>query len=100
MFLSWVRWASSLCQIIEFSHDRTVVKWERERRRVLKGVKVLGHFCWDCLCLGVSNICVSNYGVRESSLGQFVRTVAKPLEVDSHVVSWMALILDVQIESL
>ena len=48
------------------------------------------------LCVGVAYVNIINYGIDESMLGEFIHTIVKFLDVDSHIVSWMALIFNVE----
>ncbi len=87
---------SGLSQIIQFTNHRTVVEVEVEWRRILEGMEQDRDRGWDRLSLDVHQSYVSNDRVYQGALGKLIGSVLELLDVDSDIVSEMALILDVQ----
>jgi hypothetical protein len=55
---------------------------------------------WNRLGLGVLDLDIPDDRVNHSLLGEFIRTISKFLDIDAHIVRWMALILDIESQSL
>ncbi len=87
---------SGLSQIIQFTNHRTVVEVEVEWRRILEGMEQDRNFGWDRLSLDVRQSYISNDRVYQGMLGKLIGSSLELLDVDSNIVSGMALILDVQ----
>jgi hypothetical protein len=51
---------------------------------------------WNWFGLGVTDSHVVNYGVNQSMLCKFIEAVAMFLDADSHIICWVALILDIE----
>ncbi len=87
---------SGLSQIIQFTNHRTVVEVGVEWRRILEGMEQDCNLGWDRLSLDVRQSYVSNDRVNQGALGKLIGSVLELFDVDSNVVSRMALIFDVR----
>ncbi len=86
---------SGLSQIIQFTNHRTVVEVEVEWRRILEGMEQDRNLSWDRLSLDIRQSYVSNDRVDQGALGKLIGSVLELFDVDSNVVSRMALIFNV-----
>ncbi len=63
-------------------------------------MKSMGDLGWNWFGLGVTDICVFNDGVNQSSLSKFIEAVAMFPDADSYIICWVALILNVESQAL
>jgi hypothetical protein len=82
--------------MIQFTNHRTVVEVEVEWRRILQGMEQEHDLGWDRLSLDIRQSYVSNDRVDQGALGKLIGSVLELFDVDSNVVSRIALIFDVQ----
>jgi len=59
-----------------------------------------GDFGWNRFGVGILDPNVINDRINQGTLGKFVGTISKLLDVDSYIICWMALILEVESQSL
>jgi hypothetical protein len=55
---------------------------------------------WNWFGLGVADSYIFNDGVNQSTLGKLIEAVAKFLDADSHIICWVALVLNVESQVL
>ncbi len=63
-------------------------------------MKSKGDIGWNWFGLGVTDSCVFNDGVNQSTLSKFIEVVAMFLDADSYIICWVALILNVDTQAL
>jgi hypothetical protein len=51
---------------------------------------------WNRSGLGVADSYIFNDGVKQSMLGKLIEAVAMFLDADSHIIFWVALILNIE----
>jgi hypothetical protein len=73
-----------------------VVEVEVEWRHILEGMEQDRNLGWDRLSLDVRQSYVSNDRVNQGTLGELIGSILELFDVDSNVVSRMALIFNVQ----
>ena len=59
-----------------------------------------GDLGWNRFGVGILDPNVFNDGINQGTLCEFVGTISEFLDIYSHVICWMALILDVESQSL
>ncbi len=91
---------SSLSQIVELAHHGPIIEVKVECRFFLENMQMQRYLGWNRLGLGVLDPNIPNDRVNQSLLGEFIRTVSKFLDIDAHIVHWMALILNIESQSL
>jgi hypothetical protein len=63
-------------------------------------MKLKGDLGWNWFGLGVADSYVFNDGVNQSMLSKFIEAIALFLDADSHIICWVALILNVESQVL
>ncbi len=63
-------------------------------------MKSKGDLGWNWFGLGVADTRDFNDGVNQSTLSKFTEAVAMSLDADSYIICWVALILDVESQTL
>jgi hypothetical protein len=91
---------SSLSQEVELAYHRPVVEVDIKRMFILECMETKGDFGWNRFGLGVADSYVFNDGVNQSTLGKLIEAIAMFLDADSHIICWVALILDVEFQVL
>jgi hypothetical protein len=91
---------SGLSQIVELANHRLIVEVEIKCRFFLEGMQTQGDLGWNRFGLGVHDPDVFNDRINQGTLCKFIGTISKLLDADSHIIHWMALILDVESQSL
>jgi hypothetical protein len=91
---------SGLSQIVELADHRPRVEVEIKCMFFLEGMQTQGDLGWNRFGLGVLDPDIFNDGINQSTLCKFIGTISKLLDADSHIIRWMALILDVESQSL
>jgi hypothetical protein len=86
---------SGLSQVVELAKHRPIVEVEIKNRFFLESMQTQGDLGWNRFGVGILVHNVFNGGINQGMLCKFVGTISKLLDVDSHVICWMALILDV-----
>ena len=89
-----------MSQVVELADHRPIVEVEIKNRFFLEGMQTQGDLGWNRFGVGILDLNVINDRINQGTLGKFVGTISKLLDVDSHVICWMALILDVESQSL
>jgi hypothetical protein len=67
-----------------------IVEVEIERWSILEGMELQRDLGRDRLHFGISQVHISNNSINKRSLGEFIGSVSKYLDVDSDVVGQMA----------
>jgi hypothetical protein len=62
--------------------------------------EVKGDLGWNWFGLGVADSRIFNDGVNQRMLSKFIEAVTMFLDADSHIICWVALILDVESHAL
>jgi hypothetical protein len=75
---------------------RRVVEVKIERGCILESMELHGNLCRDWFHLSIGQLDISNDGINQGTLSKFIGSILHPYDVDSHVISWMSLVLDVQ----
>jgi hypothetical protein len=91
---------SGLSQIVKLADHRLIVEVEIKCRFFLEGMQTQGDLGWNRFGLGVLDPNVFNDGINQGMLCKFIGTILKLLDADSHIIRWMALILNVESQSL
>ncbi len=90
----------SLSQIVELANHRRIVEVEIECRFFLEDMQMQEDLSWNRFGLGILDPDIFNDGINQGTLCKFTGTTLKLLYADSHIIRWMALILDVESQSL
>ena len=93
-------WTCSLGQVVEFSHNRPLVEVEGDHSFILEGMEPQGNLGWNWLGLGVIDPNVVDDGINQGMLGGLIGSITKPLDTDSHIICWVALIFNVESQIL
>ncbi len=91
---------SGLSQIVELADHRPIIEVEIKCRFFLEGMQMQGDLGWNRFGLGVLDPDIFNDGINQGTLCKFIGTISKLLDADSHIIHWMALILNVESQSL
>jgi hypothetical protein len=92
---------SKLSQVVELAYHRPLVEVEITHMFILlECMKSKGDLGWSRFGLGVADSYVFNDGVNESRLSKLIGAVAKFLDADSHIICWVALILNIKTQVL
>ena len=91
---------SSLSQIVELAHQGQIVEVKVKCRFFLESMQMQRYLGWNRFGLGVLDPDVLNDGINQGTLCEFIGTISKLLDADSHLIFWMALILNVEFQSL
>jgi hypothetical protein len=87
---------SSLRQVVQLAYHRPVVEVKIKHLFILECMESKRDLGWNGFSLGVADSFNFNDGVKQSSLGKLIEAVTKFLDADSHIICWVALILDVE----
>jgi hypothetical protein len=87
---------SSLSQVVELAYQRPVVEVKIKHLFILECKESKRDLAWNWFGLGVADFYVFNDGVNQSTLGKLIEAVVMFLGADSHIIYWVALILDVE----
>ncbi len=85
-----------MSQIVELAHQGQIVEVKVKCRFFLESMQMQRYLGWNRFGLGVLDPNIPDDRVNQSSLGEFIRTVLKFLDIDAHIVHWMALILNIE----
>jgi hypothetical protein len=85
-----------LSEVVQLANNRMVVQVKVERRCMLESMELHGDLCRDWFHLNIGQLDISNDGINEGTLSKLIGSISHPLDVDSHVISWMSLVFDVQ----
>jgi hypothetical protein len=55
-----------------------------------------GDLCRDWFHLSIGQLDINNDGINQGTFISFIGSILHPLYVDSHVISWMSSVFDVQ----
>ncbi len=91
---------SGLSHIVELANHRPIVEVEIKCRFFFEGMQMQRDLGWNRFGLGVLDPNVFNDGINQGTLCNFIGTISKLFDGDSHIIRWMALILDVESQSL
>jgi hypothetical protein len=91
---------SGLSQIVELADHRLIVEVEIKCMLFLEGMQTQGDLGWNRFGLGVLDPDIFNDGINPGTLCKFIGIISKLLDADSHIICWMALILNVESQSL
>jgi hypothetical protein len=91
---------SSLSQVVKVAYHRPVVEVNIKHMFILECTESKRDLSWNGFGLGVAESYVLNDGFNQSTLGKFIGAVAKFLDADSHIICWVALILNVESQFL
>ncbi len=92
--------ASGLSQVVELANHRPIVEIEIENRFFFEGMQTQGDLGWNWFGVGILVPNIFNDRINQGTLCKFVGAISKLLDVDSHIICWMALILNVESQSL
>jgi len=93
---------SGLSQVVELAKHRPIVEVEikNKNRFFLESMLTQGDLGWNKFGVGILDHNVFNGEINQGRLCKFVGTISKLLDVDSHIIFWVAMILDVESQSL
>jgi hypothetical protein len=89
----------SLSQVVELVYHRPVVEVIKHLF-ILECMESMRDLGWNWFGLGVANSYILNNGVNQKTLGKLIEAVATFLYADSHIICWVAMILDVESQIL
>jgi hypothetical protein len=85
-----------LSEVVQLTNDRTIVEVTVERGCIFESVELHGNLCREWFHLSIGQVDISYDGIDQGMLCKLVGSIMHLLDVDSHVISWMSLIFDVE----
>jgi hypothetical protein len=81
-----------LREVVQLANEGTIIEVKVERRCMFESMKLHGDLYKDWFHLSINQLDISNNGINQGMLSNFIGSILHLLDVDSHVISWMSLI--------
>ncbi len=85
-----------LSEADQLANDRTIVEVKVERRCIIESMELNGNLCRDWFHRSIGQVDISNNGINQGTLCKFIGSITHLLDVDSHVISRMSFIFNVE----